>query len=53
MPGSVPEGSRSVWQIGDVELWDPGPNGTGYANCPPTCGNGDERTFLRQGVFIP
>jgi hypothetical protein len=21
--------------------------------CPPTCGSGDEKVFMRQGVFIP
>jgi hypothetical protein len=52
-PGAVPEGQRSIWEFGDVQVWDPGPNGTGYANCPPTCGNGDEAAFMRQGVFIP
>jgi aldehyde:ferredoxin oxidoreductase len=36
-----------------VEIRDAGPNGTGYANCPPTCGDGDETTYLRQGVFVP
>ena len=31
-----------------------GPNGTGYgAGCPRTCGDGDEQTFMRQGVFVP
>jgi TolB protein len=53
VPGAVPEGSRTIWEIGEVQVWDPGPNGTGYANCPPTCGNGDEAPFMRQGVFVP
>jgi len=53
VPGAVPEGKRSIWAAGDVEVYDPGPNGTGYANCPPTCGNGDEALFMRQGVFVP
>jgi hypothetical protein len=53
IPGMVPEGARSVWQLGQVSIHDAGPNGTGYADCPPTCGDGDEATFLRQGVFVP
>jgi hypothetical protein len=53
VPGLVPEGARTVWQPGQIAIQDAGPNGTGYANCPPTCGDGDEATFLRQGVFVP
>ena len=53
VPGIVTEGKRAVWQLGPVEVYDSGPNGTGYASCPPTCGNGDETMFMRQGVFIP
>ena len=36
-----------------VIVKDAGPNGTGLASCPPTCGDGDETQFLRQGIFIP
>ena len=53
VPGSVTEGKRSIWQIGQVSVKDAGPNGTGYASCPPTCGDGDETTLLRQGMFVP
>jgi hypothetical protein len=53
VPNTVVEGRRSVWQLGQVEVKDAGPNGTGYASCPPTCGDGDESVFLRQGVFVP
>jgi hypothetical protein len=53
VPGTVIEGRRSIWQLGQVEVLDAGPNGTGYANCPPVCGDGDETTFLREGVFVP
>ncbi len=53
IPGMVPEGKRSVWGLGQVTILDSGLNGTGYANCPPTCGDGDETTFLRQGLFVP
>jgi hypothetical protein len=54
LPGAVIERSRGVWELGQFEVKDAGPNGTGYgAGCPPTCGDGDEGTFLRQGVFAP
>jgi hypothetical protein len=53
VPGTVIEGKRSVWQLGQVEVEDAGPNGTGFESCPPTCGDGDETVFLRQGFFIP
>ena len=53
VPGAVPEGQRSVWELGQFEVKDAGPNGTGYAACPPTCGDGDETTFMRAGVFVP
>jgi hypothetical protein len=52
-PGAVLENKRTMWQLGQVIVKDAGPNGTGYANCPPTCGDGDEATFLRQGVWVP
>ena len=53
VPGAVQERQRAVWELGQVQVRDAGPNGTGYAACPPTCGDGDETTFARQGVFIP
>jgi hypothetical protein len=53
IPGAVPEGSRSIWELGQIVVNDAGPNGTGYASCPPICGDGDEATFMRQGVFAP
>jgi len=54
IPGVVREGKRAIWQLGQVNVLDAGPNGSGYGSgCPATCGDGDERTFLRQGIFIP
>jgi hypothetical protein len=53
LPGAVVDGQRSIWQFGQLEVRDAGPNGTGYASCPLTCGDGDESTFMRQGVFVP
>jgi hypothetical protein len=52
-PAAVLETKRTIWQLGQVTVQDAGPNGTGYASCPPTCGDGDEATFLRQGIWIP
>jgi hypothetical protein len=52
-PGFVVESKRAIWELGQVTVKDAGPNGTGLANCPPTCGDGDETTYLRQGIFIP
>jgi hypothetical protein len=53
VPATVLESKRAIWEIGQVSIKDAGPNGTGYASCPPTCGDGDEATFLREGVFVP
>jgi hypothetical protein len=53
VPGAVLENKRNNWQLGQTIVKDAGPNGTGYANCPPTCGDGDEKTFLRSGLWIP
>ncbi len=54
MPGMVVESRRTLWQTGQVEVRDAGPNGSGYgAGCPPTCGDGDEGTYLKQGIFVP
>jgi hypothetical protein len=53
VPGTVLESKRTIWEIGQVSIKDAGPNGTGYTNCPPICGDGDETTFLRAGVFVP
>jgi hypothetical protein len=52
-PGAVLEIQRSLWELGQTVVRDAGPNGTGYAACPPTCGDGDETTFMRQGIFVP
>ena len=53
IPAAVTESKRSIWELGQVIVKDAGPNGTGLASCPPTCGDGDETVFLRQGVFVP
>lgn len=53
IPGAVTERQRAIWALDQVQVKDAGPNGTGYASCPPTCGDGDETVFMRQGIFIP
>jgi hypothetical protein len=52
-PGGVIELKRSIWEFGQLVVRDAGPNGTGYAACPPTCGDGDESDYLRAGIFVP
>jgi hypothetical protein len=53
-PGAVLAGQRAIWDIQNLQVLDPGPNGTGFgAGCPATCGDGDETPFLRAGVFVP
>jgi hypothetical protein len=53
IPGAVTERQRAIWALDQVQVKDAGPNGTGYASCPPTCGDGDETVFMREGIFIP
>jgi len=53
IPGAVSERQRAIWALGQIQVRDAGPNGTGYASCPPTCGDGDETVFMRQGIFVP
>lgn len=52
-PGAVLETKRTIWELGQTVVRDAGPNGTGYAACPPTCGDGDETAFMKQGIFVP
>jgi hypothetical protein len=53
-PAVVQEQSRGVWQLGSLNVYDAGPNGSGYGSgCPPTCGDGDEKIYLQQGFFVP
>ena len=53
-PGSIVDGKRAIWDIGDLKVEDAGPNGTGYGSgCPATCGDGDEAVFMRPGIFVP
>jgi hypothetical protein len=53
-PGGVLDTKRANWEVGQMTVLDPGPNGTGFGSgCPSTCGDGDETVFMREGIFIP
>jgi hypothetical protein len=53
-PGAVLDSKRAIWEYDDANVYDPGPNGSGYGpGCPTTCGDGDEAVFMRQGLFVP
>ena len=45
MPGAVPEGKRSVWRLGQIEVYDGGSDGVAA-----TAGN---TLFAKQGLFVP
>ena len=45
IPGAVPEGKRSIWALGQVQVFDGGPDGVAA-----TAGNS---LFAVQGVFVP
>jgi uncharacterized delta-60 repeat protein len=54
VPGSAPEGKLSIYDLPSIQLMDAGSDGTiGTQSCAPTCGNGDERVYLTEGVFTP
>ena len=45
IPGTVKEGLRSIWQLGQIQVTDGGPDGVA-ATAPNS-------VFLRQGIFTP
>jgi hypothetical protein len=45
IPGMVPEVKRTIWQMGDVRIFDGGPDGQASTQ--------DNSLFLRQGIFVP
>jgi hypothetical protein len=45
LPGAITEGVRSIWQLGQIEVFDGGPDGS--AATP------NNTIFARQGVFVP
>ena len=46
VPGAVPEGQRSIWQLDDVKVYDGGSDDLAGT----TAGN---KLFARQGVLVP
>ena len=46
IPGAVPEGKRSIWQLGQVEVDDGGADGLAATDSGNTL-------FAQQGIFIP
>ena len=57
LPGLVLEQRRTVWQLGQLQVLDGGPDGdlaAAGSGCPPACaGNDGEAPFLQQGFFTP
>jgi uncharacterized repeat protein (TIGR01451 family) len=45
MPGSVRTGDRAIWQIGNVQVFDGGPDGQ--------AATADNALFQTQGLFVP
>jgi len=45
LPGTVVETKRTIWQMGDVQVRDGGPDGVAATQ--------DNTPFLRQGIFVP
>jgi hypothetical protein len=46
LPGSIVEGGRSIWELGQVQVFDGGADGQAATA-------GDNTLFERQGIFIP
>jgi CSLREA domain-containing protein len=56
VPGIAKEGKLAVISALSLSVLDAGADGSiapGSGTCPPTCGSGDESTFLSEGVFEP
>jgi hypothetical protein len=45
LPGSVLESKRTIWQLGEVQVYDGGASGV--------AGSGDARPFLDEGIYVP
>ena len=46
VPGSVAGGKRAIWELGEVDVFDAGPDGQ-------VATTSDNTLFERQGVFVP
>ncbi len=55
VPGFAKEGERTIIDALSLLVQDMGADGDidPGSSCPPTCGTGDEGTFLREGVVTP
>jgi TolB protein len=45
VPGAIKEGVRTSWQLGRIEVWDSGEDGSPYSD--------DNTLFAVQGLFVP
>jgi uncharacterized protein len=45
LPGTVSAGKRAIWQLGQIEVFDGGPDGLASTD--------DNTVFARQGIFVP
>jgi Tol biopolymer transport system component len=56
LPGVIGQRKRTVISTPSIAIVDAGPDGSitpSSGACPPTCGSGDETTYLEQGLFAP
>jgi hypothetical protein len=52
-PGTVKEFQRAVISVTGARALDTGPDTSAGANCPLSCGTGDETLYAGEGIFIP
>jgi hypothetical protein len=45
VPGAVAEGKRAIWELGQVQVLDGGPD--------ESAGTSPNTVFARQGIFVP
>jgi hypothetical protein len=45
VPGSAVQGKRAIWELGQFQILDQGPNGIP--------GDSDDNPFEVEGVFVP
>jgi hypothetical protein len=57
VPNIAKENKKTLFSLESVQVTDLGADGTmtpgGGASCPPTCGSGDEKVFVHEGVVTP
>jgi hypothetical protein len=46
LPGVVPQGRRSIWELGPIQVFDGGADGLASSS-------GDNTLFAEQGLFAP